>query len=111
MIGDGINDSPALSAADAGVTLRDGADLAREVADVVLTRGGLGEIITAMELGRRTMDRVRFNFGAAVGLNTLYLAGSLFGLLPPGGSAVLHNLTTLGVCVNAMRPVFGGVEG
>lgn len=51
------------------------------------------------------MDRVRFNFGAAVGLNTLYLAGSLFGLLPPGGSAVLHNLTTLGVCVNAMRPV------
>ena len=84
MIGDGINDSPALSAADAGVTLRDGADLARDVADVVLTR---------------------------VGLNTLYLAGSLFGLLPPGGSAVLHNLTTLGVCVNAMRPVFGGVEG
>lgn len=111
MIGDGINDSPALSAADAGVTLRDGADLAREVADVVLTGGDLREIITAMDLGRRTMARVRFNFGAAVGLNSLYLAGSLFGLLPPGGSAVLHNLTTLGVCLNAMRPAFGGVEG
>ena len=105
MTGDGINDSPALSTADVGVTLRDGADLAREVADVVLTNCNLRELSTAMELGDRTLRRIRTNFGLTMSLNSLFLAGSLFGVLQPGGSAVLHNLTTLGVCLNAMRPM------
>ena len=88
-----------------GVTLRDGADLAREVADVVLTNCNLRELSTAMELGDRTLRRIRTNFGLTMSLNSLFLAGSLFGVLQPGGSAVLHNLTTLGVCLNAMRPM------
>lgn len=108
MIGDGINDSPALSSADVGVTLRDGADLAREVADVVLMGGSLRELATALELGRGTMRRIEFNFAATMVLNTAFLFGGLTGLLQPGVSAVLHNLTTLGVSLNAMRPALPG---
>ena len=108
MLGDGINDSPALSCADVGVTLRDGSDLAREVADVVLMGGSLNELVTALELGRGAMRRIHGNFVATMGLNTLFLAGGLVGLLRPGLSAVLHNLTTLGVSLNAMRPALGG---
>lgn len=104
MIGDGINDSPALSTADVGVTLRDGADLAREVADVVLMGGSLQELSTALELGRGTMRRIHGNFTATMVLNTAFLFGGLAGVLQPGVSAVLHNLTTLGVSLNAMRP-------
>ena len=104
MIGDGINDSPALSTADVGVTLRDGADLAREVADVVLMGGSLQDLSTALELGRGTMRRIHGNFTATMVLNTAFLFGGLAGVLQPGVSAVLHNLTTLGVSLNAMRP-------
>lgn len=104
MLGDGINDSPALSSADVGVTLRDGADLAREVADVVLMGGSLKELVTALELGRGAMRRIHFNFAATMALNSAFLFGGFTGLLQPGISAVLHNLTTLGVSLNAMRP-------
>ncbi len=105
MVGDGINDSPALSAADAGVSLSDGTDLAQEVANIVLVHPRLENLVSAQYISRQAMARIKTNYIATMSLNTLFMFGGAFGLLTAATSALLHNLTTVGSAFYAVRPI------
>lgn len=104
MVGDGINDGAALSAASLGAAMGDGADLARAVANALLVQPNLEGLVALRRLAVLSAARIRRNFMAAVGLNSVYLAGALFASFAPALCAALHNLTTIGVALNAVRP-------
>lgn len=102
MLGDGINDSPALSEADAGIAIRDGAAIAREIADITLAADDLLALVTLREISTALMKRINKNYRFIIGFNMMLIMLGVGGLLPPATSALLHNFSTLGVSLHSM---------
>ena len=102
MLGDGINDSPALSEADAGIAIRDGAAIAREIADITLSADDLYALVTLRRLSTALMKRVNANYRFIISFNLMLILLGVGGILSPATSALLHNLSTLGVSMHSM---------
>lgn len=102
MVGDGINDSPALSEADAGIAISDGAAIAREIADITIAADSLWELVRLRQLAMALMQRIENNYHFVIGFNGALIGLGMAGILLPATSAMLHNLSTLGVSLHSM---------
>lgn len=102
MVGDGINDSPALSEADAGVAIAEGADIAREIADITISAHDLRQLVVLKQISTLLMKRVNFNYDFVVSFNAGLIGLGVMGILPPATTALLHNGSTIAISLHSM---------
>ena len=102
MIGDGVNDSPALSEADAGIAISTGAAIAREIADITISSEDLFALVTLRSLSQELMARIHRNYRFIVSFNFSLIVLGVLGILPPTTSALLHNMSTLAIGLKSM---------
>ena len=110
MVGDGVNDSPALSEADAGIAISTGAAIAREIADITVASEDLFALVTLRRLGEALMARIHGSYRFIVGFNLTLIALGVAGVLPPTTSALLHNGSTLGISLRNMTDLLDDEE-
>ena len=110
MVGDGVNDSPALSEADAGIAISTGAAIAREIADITVASEDLFALVTLRRLGEALMARIHGSYRFIVGFNLALIALGVAGVLPPTTSALLHNGSTLGISLRNMTDLLDDEE-